>query len=66
MLVETADIADLETALKATAKNDMKTVFTNLLDASLAHQEDFESTLEVLAATGERARSGERILRESC
>lgn len=48
--IEKADIADLETSLKATSKTDIKTVLTNLLTGSLSHQEAFEYNLEVLAA----------------
>jgi hypothetical protein len=46
--IEKTDIADLENALKATQKTDLKTVFTNLLAGSLSHQDAFENTLEVL------------------
>ncbi len=49
-LIEKQDIADLETALLATQKADIKTVYTNLLAGSLNHQEAFDNTLEVLAA----------------
>jgi hypothetical protein len=48
VVIEKVDIADLESALKATQKTDLKTVFTNLLAGSLNHQEAFENTLEVV------------------
>lgn len=48
VLIEKADIADLEKALAATTKTDLKRVFTNLLDGSYSHLEAFESNLEVV------------------
>lgn len=48
VLIEKADIADLETALKDTAKLDIKRVFTNLLDGSFNHLEAFEANLEIV------------------
>ena len=50
VLIEKTDIDDLESALKATTKTDVKTVFTNLLSGSLTHQDAFEGNLEVLVA----------------
>ncbi len=50
VLIEKQDIEDLETALKATSKTDIKTVYTNLLAGSLNHLDAFEQTLEVLGA----------------
>ncbi len=49
VLIEKADIADLENALKATSKLDVKNVYANLLAASISHQEAFESVLQVAA-----------------
>lgn len=51
VLIEKTDIADLETALKAAAKLDIKRVYTNLLNGSYNHLEAFESNLEILAAS---------------
>ncbi|MFB3825176.1 MAG: DUF2202 domain-containing protein [Bryobacteraceae bacterium] len=48
--IEKTDIEDLENALKATVKTDIKTVYTNLLNGSLNHQEAFEANLEIVAA----------------
>jgi hypothetical protein len=48
VLIEKQDIEDLEAALKATSKTDLKTVYTNLLAGSLSHLDAFENTLEVL------------------
>jgi len=48
VLIEKTDIADLQTALQATTKTDIKTVYTNLLDASIQHQDRFEAMLEVV------------------
>jgi hypothetical protein len=48
-IIEKLDIADLENALAATTKTDIKTVYSNLLSGSLAHLEAFETALEVLA-----------------
>jgi hypothetical protein len=47
-LIEKKDIEDLETALKATDKADIKTVYANLLAGSLNHQEAFDNVLELL------------------
>jgi hypothetical protein len=44
--IEKVDIADLEKALIATTKTDIKRVYSNLLEASLSHQEAFETNLE--------------------
>jgi hypothetical protein len=46
--IEKADIGDLEAALQATTKLDIKRVYTNLLNGSYNHLEAFETTLEVL------------------
>jgi hypothetical protein len=48
VVVETADIADLEAALQATTKLDIKRVYANLLNGSHNHLEAFQTTLEVL------------------
>jgi hypothetical protein len=48
VLIEKVDIADLEQAVKGTDKVDLKQIYTNLLAASLNHQEAFENTLEVV------------------
>jgi len=50
VLIEKADISDLESALKATDKADIKTVYTNLLAGSLNHLDAFETNLEILAS----------------
>jgi hypothetical protein len=49
LLIEKADIADLEAALKGTAKLDVKRVYTNLMNASYNHLEAFETGCELLA-----------------
>jgi len=49
--VEEHDIADLESALTATNKTDLKQVYTNLLNGSLNHLAAFKSHLEVLGVT---------------
>jgi hypothetical protein len=51
VLIERHDIDDLESALKATAKTDVKTVYTNLLAGSLAHLDAYETNLEIVTAT---------------
>ena len=51
LLIEKQDIADLESALKATDKTDVKTVYSNLLAGSLNHLESFENVLEAVCAT---------------
>lgn len=48
--IEKQDIADLESALKDTAKTDIKTVYTNLMTGSLSHLESFEHVLEITSA----------------
>jgi hypothetical protein len=48
--IEKKDIADLEAALKGTAKLDVKRVYTNLMNASYNHLEAFETGCELLAA----------------
>jgi hypothetical protein len=48
VLIEKTDIADLEAALAASGKTDIKTVYTNLLAGSLNHLDAFESNLEIL------------------
>ncbi len=47
--IEKADIADLEAAIAATAKPDLKRVYVNLLKGSLNHLDAFENNLELLA-----------------
>lgn len=47
--IEKADIADLEAAIAATAKPDLKRVYVNLLKGSLNHLDAFESNLELVA-----------------
>lgn len=46
VLIEKTDIADLEKSMTATVKVDVKRVFASLMEASLAHQEAFETSLE--------------------
>lgn len=48
VLIEKTDIADLESAMKETAKLDIKRVYTNLLNGSFNHLEAFETSVEVL------------------
>jgi len=48
VLIEKADIADLEAALKVVEKTDIKRVFTNLLNGSYNHLDAFETNLEVI------------------
>lgn len=43
VIIEKKDIADLESALRATTKADLKRVFTNLMNASYNHLEAFEA-----------------------
>jgi hypothetical protein len=50
VLIEKADIADLEAALQATTRLDIKRVYTNLLNGSFNHLEAFETTMEILGA----------------
>jgi hypothetical protein len=45
--IETQDSADLETAIGATAKTDLKAVYSNLLTGSLNHREAFEGGRDV-------------------
>lgn len=49
VLIEKTDIDDLEKALPATAKFDIKQVFTNLMLGSFNHLEAFEFNLELLS-----------------
>lgn len=51
VLIEKTDIEDLEAALFATDKSDIKRVYTNLMNGSYSHLEAFESGCDVLAAT---------------
>ncbi|MBS1859644.1 MAG: DUF2202 domain-containing protein [Acidobacteria bacterium] len=51
-LIETRDIADLQTALSATAKLDLKRVYTNLLNASFNHLEAFQTMCELVTPAG--------------
>jgi hypothetical protein len=51
-LIETRDIADLETALQGTAKLDLKRVYTNLLNASFNHLEAFQTMCELVTPAG--------------
>ncbi len=46
--VETADIADLEAALKATTRTDLKRVYTNLMNASYNHLDAFNNNIELV------------------
>lgn len=48
VLIEKTDIEDLEAALAATTKLDVKRVYSNLLNGSLNHQEAFETNLEAV------------------
>jgi hypothetical protein len=50
VLIEKTDIADLETALKGTAKLDVKRVYTNLMSGSYNHLEAFENGCYLLTA----------------
>lgn len=50
VLIEQTDIEDLEEAIAATDKSDLKRVYANLLEGSLNHLQAFESTLEVAGA----------------
>ncbi|MFB3777547.1 MAG: DUF2202 domain-containing protein [Bryobacteraceae bacterium] len=45
--IEEQDIADLEAAIAATRKTDIKRVYTNLLSGSLNHLEAFQRQLEM-------------------
>jgi hypothetical protein len=47
VLIEQTDIKDLEEAIAATGKSDLKRVYANLLEGSLSHLQAFEATLEV-------------------
>ncbi|MFN0167760.1 MAG: DUF2202 domain-containing protein [Bryobacteraceae bacterium] len=49
VLIERTDIADLEDALTATSKLDLKRVYNNLMSGSYNHLEAFEANLEILA-----------------
>jgi len=48
VLIEKADIEDLEKALLVAEKTDIKRVFTNLLNGSYNHLDAFETNLELL------------------
>ena len=48
--IEELDIKDLEEALKAVTKADIKRVYTNLLAGSYDHLEAFKNCQEILAA----------------
>jgi hypothetical protein len=50
VLIEKQDITDLETAIQAAGKRDVKTVFSNLLAGSLNHLEAFENGLDLVCA----------------
>ncbi len=50
VLIERQDITDLETAIQAAGKRDVKTVFSNLLAGSLNHLEAFEDGLDLVCA----------------
>lgn len=50
VMIEKADIEDLEKALAVVAKSDIKRVYTNLLAGSYDHLEAFENCAQVLAA----------------
>ena len=45
VLVEETDIADLNKALATTQKNDIRTVYNNLLQGSMNHLNAFQSNL---------------------
>ncbi|HPW11047.1 MAG TPA: DUF2202 domain-containing protein, partial [Methanoregulaceae archaeon] len=45
VLVEETDIADLNKALVTTEKNDIRTVYNNLLQGSMNHLNAFQSNL---------------------
>jgi len=47
ILIEKADIADLEKAIAATDRVDIKRLYTNLMNASYNHQEAFEANHEI-------------------
>lgn len=48
VLIENTEIAGLENALEATAKRDLKRVYTNLMEASYNHLEAFETACQLL------------------
>ena len=48
VLVEKADIEDLESALKTVTNAEVKRVFTSLLQGSMNHLDAFEGYLEIL------------------
>lgn len=48
--IEVLDIGDLASAIKETTKFDVRRVYSNLMNASLNHQEAFEMNLELLSA----------------
>lgn len=48
VLIETADIADLETAMDSAVNAELKRVYASLLQASMNHLDSFESCLEIL------------------
>jgi hypothetical protein len=48
VLVEKADIEDLEAALKIVTNAEVKRVFTSLLQGSTSHLDTFEGYLEIL------------------
>lgn len=47
ILIEKTDISDLEAAIQATTKADLKRFYTNLMNASYNHQEAFETCAEL-------------------
>jgi hypothetical protein len=51
VLIEKQDIADLETALKATAKFDVKRVYNNLMNGSYNHLDVFETVCALTTPT---------------
>jgi hypothetical protein len=48
LLIERTDISDLENAVAATDRFDIKRVYSNLMNASFRHLEAFEANLELL------------------
>jgi len=46
--VETADIADLEQAIAATTRTDLKRIYTNLMNASYNHLDAFQNNIELV------------------
>lgn len=52
VLIEKTDIADLEKAIAASDRVDIKRVYTNLMNASYSHLDAFETNLELACNLG--------------